>query len=114
MFRPVKTIALFFVALPLLAAPSFTVEQVLNAAFPDDLVASPKGDAVAWVLNAAGVRNIWVARAPGWNAAPVTRFSADVGQEIGEIAWKADSSALVFTRGGDANRRGEYPNPESN
>jgi dipeptidyl aminopeptidase/acylaminoacyl peptidase len=113
MFRTVKTIALFFVALPLLAAPSFTVDQVLNAAFPDDLVASPTGDAVAWVLNAAGVRNIWVARAPGWNAAPVTKFLADDGQEIGEIAWRPDGAGLVFTRGGDANRRGEFPNPHS-
>ena len=103
----------FLVALPLLAAPPFTVDQVLSAAFPDHLVASPKGDAVAWVLNAAGVRNVWVARAPGWRAAPITKFHADDGQEIGEIAWKPDGAALVFTRGGDANRRGEFPNPQS-
>jgi dipeptidyl aminopeptidase/acylaminoacyl peptidase len=109
----VKIIA-FFVALPLLAAPSFTVDEVLSAAFPDHLVASPRGDAVAWVLNAAGVRNVWVARAPGWRAAPITKFHADDGQEIGEIAWRPDSAGLVFTRGGDANRRGEFPNPDSN
>lgn len=68
---------------------------------------------MAWASNAAGVRNVWVARAPDWNAAPITKFSADDGQEIGEIAWKPDGTALVFTRGGEANRRGEFPNPRS-
>src|SRR6266567_725833 len=99
--------------MPLMAAPAFTIDQVLSAPFPDNLIASPQGDAVAWVLDAAGVRNIWVARAPGYQAAPVTKFSADDGQEIAEIAWTPDGSALAFTRGGGANGRGEFPNPRS-
>lgn len=101
-------------ALPLLAAPPFTIEQVLSSSFPTDLTASPKGDAIAWVLDAQGVRNVWAARAPDFQAAPITKFSADDGQDLDEIAWKHDGSGVIFTRGGDPNARGEIPNPRSN
>ncbi len=74
-------------------------------------MASPHGDAVAWVLNAKGARNVWVARGPDFHAAPVTRFSGDDGQEISEISWAPDASAVAFTRGGDPNSRSEIPNP---
>ena len=101
------------VAIPAFAAPGFTIEQALSSPFPSDLIASPRGDAVAWVMNAKGVRNVWVARAPQFDAAPVTQFSADDGQDIDDIAWKPDGSALFFTRGGNPNARGEFPNPHS-
>jgi dipeptidyl aminopeptidase/acylaminoacyl peptidase len=110
----VRITAGFLLALPLLAAPPFTIEQVLSASFPSDLVASPKGDAVAWVLNAQGVRNVWAAHAPDFRAAPLTKFAADDGQELGGIAWKHDGTAVVFTRGGDPNAHAEFPNPRSN
>ena len=115
-----RTAVAFVLAFPILWAPGiraatpFTIEQVLSSPFPDDLVASPHGDAIAWVLNSRGVRNIWVARAPDFMGAPVTKFSQDDGQELGEIAWKTDGSAVFFTRGGSANGRGEFPNPRSN
>src|SRR2546429_4437962 len=43
---------------------SFTIEQALAAPFPDELVAAPAGGAIAWVCNAQGVRNIWIATRP--------------------------------------------------
>ena len=98
-------------AIPAAAAPPFTLEQVLSAPFPSGLVASPKGDAVAWILDAAGVRNIWIAAAPAWQGQALTKFATDDGQELDEIAWNGDSSALVFTRGGSPNGGGEIPNP---
>jgi dipeptidyl aminopeptidase/acylaminoacyl peptidase len=104
-------------ALPLLAAapatPPFTIEQVLSSSFPSDLVASPKGDAVAWILNAQGIRNVWAAHAPDFRAAPLTKFTTDDGMELNGIAWKHDGSAVVFTRGGDPNTHAEFPNPRS-
>jgi hypothetical protein len=109
----VRTVLALAMALPLLGAPPFTLEQVLSSPFPSDLTASPAGDAVAWVQDAKGVRNVWVAQGPGWRAAPITHFSADDGQDIDDIAWKADSSAVFFTRGGSVNGRGESPNPRS-
>lgn len=95
------------------APPSFTVAQILSAPFPDTLTASPRGDAVAWVINMRGVRNIWAAAAPRFEGAPLTHFDADDGQELSEIAWKPDSSGVFFTRGGNPNGRGEIPNPAS-
>src|SRR5215471_15781518 len=115
-----RRLLFFLVALPpfvasyLFAASSFfTLEQVLSAPFASDLVASPRHDAVAWVQYERGARNVWVARAPEYNGLPWTKFIADDGQEIDNIAWKPDSSALFFTRGGRANGRGEIPNPTS-
>ena len=95
------------------ANSGFTIEQVLSSPFPSDLTASPKGDAVAWVLNAKGVRNIWVASAPAFEARQITRFHEDDGQEISKLAWKPDETAIAFTRGDGANGRGEYSNPRS-
>ena len=105
--------SLFFFALPLFAATPFTIEHVLSAPFSNDLTASPGRDAVAWVQYAQGARNVWVARAPGYQGAPWTKYTADDGQEIDDIAWKADGSALFFTHGGSPNGRGEFPNPTS-
>ena len=40
---------------------TFTLEQVLSAPFPSELVAAPGGGKVAWLLNERGARNIWIA-----------------------------------------------------
>ena len=107
-------LAILSLTAPAFGAGAFTVEQVLSAPVPTDLVASPHGDAVAWVQNASGVRNIWAASAPSYQATAITHFTADDGQDISDLAWKPDSSAVVFTRGDGPNGRGEIPNPRSN
>ncbi len=109
-----RTLIGFLISLPVLGAGSFSIDQVLSSPFPSDLTASPRGDAVAWVLYAKGVRNVWVAKAPEYVGRPITKFTADDGQEIDEIAWKPDASGLYFTRGGDVSARGDFPNPQSN
>ncbi|HEX4276243.1 MAG TPA: hypothetical protein VHZ74_12860, partial [Bryobacteraceae bacterium] len=55
-------VLMLWMAAPGLPAPAFTIDQVLSAPFPEDLTVSPAGDAVAWVQDAAGIRNVWVAR----------------------------------------------------
>jgi dipeptidyl aminopeptidase/acylaminoacyl peptidase len=96
------------------AGPSpFTLEQVLAAPFPNGLVAAPGHGKVAWVMNAKGVRNVWVAEAPEYRGRVVTRFTEDDGEEIGDLAFTADATAVVFVRGGAPNRAGEIPNPLS-
>jgi dipeptidyl aminopeptidase/acylaminoacyl peptidase len=97
-----------------LAAPepaSFTIEQVLSAPFPADLIASPAGAKLAWAFNAAGVRNIWVAEPPDYKARRITNYSADDGQEILQLDWTPDARAIIYVRGENANTQGEYPNP---
>src|SRR3989442_11294053 len=95
------------------AQQPFPLEQALSAPFPDELTAAPAGGAVAWVFNARGARNIWVAAPPEYQGKAVTSYAEDDGQEIGELAWTPDARVIVYTRGGGANGRGEYPNPRS-
>jgi dipeptidyl aminopeptidase/acylaminoacyl peptidase len=81
----------------------FTLEQVLGAAFPTELTASPLGGKVAWVSNARGVRNILVAVPPDYQARKITTYGSDDGQEISNLRWTPDGSAIVYVRGGSAN-----------
>ena len=108
-----KLLAAIFLALPLLAAPPFTIEQVLSAPFPTELVAAPKAEAFAWISDDRGVRNVWVARGPDFKSAMVTKFNADDGQELSDLTWKPDGTALFFTRGSGPNGKGEIANPTS-
>ena len=100
-------------ALAAAAPPPFTLDQVLSAPFPSGLVAAPGHAKVAWVMNAKGVRNVWVAEGPGYEGRVVTAFTEDDGEEITDLAFTADAAAVVFVRGGDPNRAGEIPNPLS-
>ena len=96
------------------AQEKFTLEQVMSAPFPSDLVASPAGNKLAWVLKSRGARNIWIAEAPGYKGRQLTSYSEDDGTEIGELSWTHDGGAIVYTRGGDLDGFGENPNPHSN
>ncbi|HMD86432.1 MAG TPA: prolyl oligopeptidase family serine peptidase [Terriglobia bacterium] len=91
----------------------FTIEQVMSAPFPSELVAAPAGGMVAWVFDARGVRNIWVAAPPDYKARVLTSCAADDGQEIAELAWTPDARAIVYGRGGDFEMLREAPNPRS-
>jgi dipeptidyl aminopeptidase/acylaminoacyl peptidase len=100
-------------AAPLTAeAAAFTLEQVMSAPFPTGLTASADG-AVAWVFDARGARNVWLATPPEYRGRQLTSYATDDGQEIGELAFSADGKTLVFVRGGDPNGAGEIPNPLS-
>jgi dipeptidyl aminopeptidase/acylaminoacyl peptidase len=91
----------------------FTLEQVMSASFPSDLVAAPTGGSVAWVQIAKGVRNIWVASPPQYKGRQLTSYTEDDGEEIGELVWTRDAKAIIYTRGGDLDSFGENPNPRS-
>jgi len=97
----------------LAAQKTFTLEQVMSAPFPDGLVASPTGSKVAWLLNARGVRNLWVASPPDYQGRQITRYTEDDGQEINQVQWTPDGQSLVFVRGGDFDMARETPNPRS-
>lgn len=105
-------VALLAVALPCAAqGKQITLEELLSAPFPDGLVASPSGGAVAWTFDEAGSRNVWVARPPDYKARKITAYRGDDGQEITELAFTPDGSAIAYVRGGRANGHGEIPNP---
>jgi dipeptidyl aminopeptidase/acylaminoacyl peptidase len=81
------------------AAPS--LEAVLGYPFQSDLVAAPHGGAIAWVQTVRGVRNIWLASAPGYAPRQVTANTADDGQEFTQLTFSPDSARLAWVRGGD-------------
>jgi dipeptidyl aminopeptidase/acylaminoacyl peptidase len=97
--------------LPAQAGP--TLEQILSAPFPTELLAAPAGGKLAWVQNTRGVRNLWVAEPPEYRGRQVTRYDKDDGQGIGGLEWSPDARTLVYIRGGGPNGRGDIPNPTS-
>ena len=109
LFSSIALILLFALVTP--AADSFSLEQVLNSPFAAELTGSPRGDVIAWVSNDEGKRNIWIAKAPAFRPAQVTRFYGDDGQEISELVFSPDSNWLAFVRGGPSSANEEAPNP---
>jgi dipeptidyl aminopeptidase/acylaminoacyl peptidase len=79
---------------------AFTLNDVMQAPFPYYMVAAPTGAAVAWVFDAKGCRNIWVADpSHGAKARQITPYTVDDGFDIGELAWSPDTTSIAFTRG---------------
>jgi dipeptidyl aminopeptidase/acylaminoacyl peptidase len=91
-----------FHPIPTAAHPAaFTIEQVMGAPFPSSLIAASRGEAVAWVFDDRGCRNVWAADAAhGMRGRAVTTFTGDDGFNIGELVWSPDARLLAFTRGG--------------
>ena len=108
-------LGLLFLAVP--HAPGFAqgvdLEGLVAWPFPTELTAASSADVVAWVRNAAGARNVWVAEGPDWVGRAVTDFGGDDGQEITGLRVSGDGRSFVFVRGGAPNRAGEIPNPTS-
>ena len=93
------------------AGQHFTLDQVMSAPFASDLVAAPRGNSVAWIVNERGARNVWIAAGPSWQARPITSYPDDDGQEIESLTFTPDGRSIVYVRGGAPNRAGERPNP---
>jgi dipeptidyl aminopeptidase/acylaminoacyl peptidase len=94
-------------------AQNFTLEQVMSSPFPSDLIVSKRGDKLAWAFDAEGKRNIWVAEAPAFTARQVTRSDNDDGQELSDLVFSPNGSAIAYVRGQGKNQAGEAPNPTS-
>jgi dipeptidyl aminopeptidase/acylaminoacyl peptidase len=100
---------------PQAPARSFSVEQILSFPSPENLTASPAGSTIAWSFNERGVRNIYVASGPGFNARRITSYKDDDGQELTHLGFSNDGKTIVYVRGGDhgSGRPGDDgpPNP---
>ncbi len=94
-------------------AQTFTLEQVMSAPFPAEPAVTRQGDKYAWVFDAAGRRNLWLAEAPAFRARQLTRSTQDDGQEITTLVFSPNGNQLAYVRGGGKNQAGEMPNPTS-
>ncbi len=94
-------------------AAGFTLEQVMSSPFPSNLVAAKHKPRIAWVFDARGERNVWVADAPDFAARQVTAYHGDDGQAIGGLQLSPDGKTLVYARGAELNGGGHVANPGS-
>ncbi len=115
-----KRVLLSMIALAMLFAvqaagqQSFTLEQILSAPFPAELIASKAGNRLAWSVNEQGRRNIWVAEGPAFTGRQVTNYKEDDGAELSELTFTADGNAILYVRGEGKDSAGDYANPTSN
>ncbi len=89
----------------------FTIAQLLSAPFTSELIASPGGKRIAWLVNDQGRRNVWAAEGPRFRPRRLTSFTDDDGQDITQLTWSPDGETIAFVRGGGKNSDGESPNP---
>jgi dipeptidyl aminopeptidase/acylaminoacyl peptidase len=84
---------------------AFTLERILSAPFPSDLIASADGNHFAWVSNDAGRRNVWLAThraaGAGYESQPLTAYTEDDGQDMADLAFVPRHEGVLFVRGGD-------------
>src|SRR5260370_24968560 len=80
-------------------AKTFTLEQVLSAPFPSELIAAPGGGKVAWLLNEPGARNIWIAAAPDFKGLRLTNYTPDDGPDCRQLCRTPRPKAVGYRRG---------------
>ena len=95
-------------------AQGFSVEQVMSSPFPSNLTVAARAPRVAWTFDAKGIRNVWVADAPGFAARQVTHYSDDDGMELASLRLTPDGRTVVYSRGSELNTSGEVADPTSN
>src|SRR5256885_12345579 len=96
------------------AQKAVTLEELLRAPFPENLVAAKKVSRIAWTFNQEGKRNIWVAEAPSFSARRLTPYLEDDGGAISDLSFSDDGNVIVYVRGEGKNASGQFPNPTSN
>lgn len=87
----------------------------MSSSFPSGLVSAEHGNRVAWIFDAKGVRNVWVADGPDFvhSAHPVTHFNQDDGQPIASLRITPDGKRILFVIGSELNDSQESANPAS-
>ncbi|UJP64430.1 S9 family peptidase [Mongoliitalea daihaiensis] len=92
---------LFCWSLASVQAQRFSVQDISSFPFPSELTASPVDEQLAWTMNEQGKRNVFIAKAPTFEALQITDFLQDDGQEITSLQFSPDGKELLFVRGGE-------------
>ena len=88
-----------------------SIADFLSAPFPSAMTVSSDGQKLAWVFNAQGERNIYLATSPNYQAEKLTDYKGDNGLDLGELIFSLDGKYLAFVRGNTKNQQGEPANP---
>src|SRR5437879_13170152 len=80
------------------SAGNFTLEQVMSSPFPSNLVAAKRSGRIAWVFNAKGVRNLWIADAPNFAARHVTHYGEAEGVPLSSHRITPDGRSHAYDR----------------
>ncbi|HUP64979.1 MAG TPA: prolyl oligopeptidase family serine peptidase [Thermoanaerobaculia bacterium] len=94
-----------------LRADAATLEEIFALPFASQLTAAPAGGHVAWLSEESGIRNVWIASPPGYEARPLTAYETDDGEEIRQLVFSSDGRTLFFVRGSPSNPLSK-PEPE--
>jgi dipeptidyl aminopeptidase/acylaminoacyl peptidase len=97
------------------AQSPFTLEQVMSSPFPSELVAATRSTRIAWVFDAKGVRNVWVADGPDFvhTSRQATHYTEDDGQPIASLRIAPDGKTVIYALGTELNDVQESANPAS-
>src|SRR3989442_15821312 len=87
-------------------AANFTLEQVISSPFPSNLVAASHSGRVAWVFDAKGFRNLWVAEGANLTARQVTHYDGAESLPLARLRITADSRTQGFSRGNPGTEKG--------
>lgn len=89
-----------------------TLKEILDAPFASDLVVTIDGKTIAWVDNAAGERNIFIANGKAFSEVyQLTDYVGDEGISLSSLEFTPDGNRLVFLRGNSKNNEGQPSNP---
>lgn len=105
-------LTLLLFAFVIVVSAQTSLDQFLSYPKESSFAASADGKNIAWVINDQGKRNIMIKTG---NDVPrmLTDYNQDDGQEISHLVFSPNGTKLVFVRGGEANARGQNPNPAS-
>src|SRR5579864_2084414 len=92
-------------------AQKFTIDQVMSAPFPNQLVAAKKSARVVWVFNDHGAANLWIAEGPDWRGKQLTSYRGDNGMPLAAVAITPDGKTVLYARGSETNGEGLIANP---
>jgi dipeptidyl aminopeptidase/acylaminoacyl peptidase len=92
-------------------AKAQSIADYLSPAFPTSLVANHNGDAVAWVFNKQGVRNVYYGFPESNRFVALTKYTEDDGVEINSLVFNKTDDKIYFVKGNTVNTKGEPANP---
>jgi dipeptidyl-peptidase 4 len=88
-----------------------TIAAFMSPPSPLELVAARRADRIAWVTYEKGMRNVYAAAGPTFQATRLTSFLEDDGIEVSDVHLSDDGRIAVFVRGSAPNREGWIANP---